>query len=132
MPPFGGPIPPTMMGAPPGAGPATVPHGNPGQTSQGIAQIRMALEALQKALPSVPMGTELHKAVMEAITKIGQHLTEAAQDPQMQMQQLMHMMQQAKAAQPNQALAGIAGGGQQPPQPPMLSPPPGPPGMQAA
>jgi hypothetical protein len=108
-----------------------VPHGNPGQTSQAIAQIKLGLEALQKALPAIPMGTELHNAVIDAVKKIGAHMTEAAEGPQMQMQQLLHMVQQAKAAQPNQALAGIAGG-QQPPQPPMLSPPPGPPGMQAA
>ncbi len=133
MPPFGGQIPPSMMPAPPSAGPASVPHGNPGQTGAGIAQVRLGLEALQKALPTIPMGTELHNAIIDAVKKIGAHMTEAVQGPQQQMQELLQMVQQAKAQQPHAALAGIAGGGGgQPPQPPMLAPPPGPPGMQAA
>jgi len=141
MPPFGGPLPPTMMPAPPSAGPAVAPHGNPGNTTQALGEIRIALEALQKALPSVPMGTELHNAVLDAIKKIGQHMTEMQDSPQMKIQNLLQMIQQAKAAQPNAALAGIAQGGPPggapppgagAPPPPVLSPPAGPPGMQAA
>lgn len=130
MPPFGGPIPATMMAAPSGAGPAVAPHGNPGNTSQGLSDVRLALEALQKALPSVPMGTELHKAVLDAIKKIGTHMTEMQDSPQMKMQNLMQMMQRARQAQPNQALAGLTGGpqpsaGQTPQalQPPSSQPP---------
>lgn len=127
MPPFTGAIPPTMTPAPPNAGPAVAPHGNPGQTTQGLGDIRIALDALQKALPSIPMGTELHNAVIDAIKKIGTHMTQMQDSPQMKMQNLMAMIQRARAAQPNQALAGLAGGaggGQQPPAPPVLSPPP--------
>lgn len=134
MPPFGGPLPPTMTPAPPNAGPAVAPHGNPGQASQGLGDIRIAVEQLQKALPSVPMGTELHTAVMDAIKKISTHMTQMQDSPQMKMQQLLQMIQRAKQAQPNQALAGMAGGGappggapgggMPPPAPPVLSPPP--------
>lgn len=130
MPPFGGPIPPSLTPAPPNAGPAVAPHGNPGQTTQGLGDIRVALEALQKALPSVPMGTELHNAVIDAVKKIGAHMTEMQDSPQMKMQNLMQMIQRAKAAGPNQALAGLAGGGAPGgaasggPPPPVLSPPP--------
>jgi hypothetical protein len=131
MPPFGGQIPPTLAPAPPNAGPAVAPHGNPGQTTQGLGDIQIAVEQLQKALPTVPMGTELHGAVMDAIKKISTHMTEVQNSPQMKMQQLLQMVQRAKAAQPNQALAGLAGGAPpggapsgQPPAPPVLSPPP--------
>lgn len=120
-----------MTPAPPNAGPAVAPHGNPGQTTEGLGGIRIALEALQKALPTVPMGTELHNAVLDAVKKIGQHMSEMQDSPQMKMQQLLQMVQHAKQAQPNQALAGIAGVGApggapggQPPPPPVLSPPP--------
>jgi hypothetical protein len=125
-----------MMPAPPGAGPAVAPHGNPGNTTQGLGDIRVALEALQKALPSVPMGTEMHHAVLDAIKKIGTHMTEMQESPQMKMQAMLQLMQRAKQAQPNQALAGLAppggppGAGGAPPggppggaAPPMIAPP---------
>lgn len=136
MPPFGGALPPTMQPAPPNAGPAAAPHGNPGNTTQSLSLLRSALENMQKALPSIPMGTELHNAVIDAVKKIGSHMTEMQDSPQMKMQGLLQMIQQMKAGQPNQALAGMAGGGGapggQPPAPPVLgSPPPaGAPGMQ--
>jgi hypothetical protein len=138
LPPFGGPLPPTMQPAPPGAGPAVAPHGNPGQATQGLGEIQIALQALQKALPSVPMGTEMHKSVLDAIKKIGEHMTEMQNSPQMQIQNLLAMIAKAKQGQPGAGLGGMAGagggapGGAPPPPPPMLSPPaPGgaPPGM---
>ncbi len=136
MPPFGGPLPPSMMGAPQGAGPAVVPHGNPGMATQSLSQVNLALQALQKALPAIPMGTELHTAVIDAIKKIGAHMTEAQDNPQMKMQSLLQMIQAMRAAQPNRALASVAGppGGAPPPPgappgmgapPPMTPPPPG-------
>ena len=132
MPPFGGPIPPTMMPAPPTAGPAVAPHGNQGDTAQAMGLIQTALKALQEALPSIPMGTELHTATIDAVKKIGAHMAEMHASPQMQMQNLLAMVQRAKAQQPSQMLAGMSGG-QQPPAPPMMAPPPqSPPGMAAA
>ena len=136
MPPFPGPLPPTLTGGPQNAGPAVAPHGNPGNATQGMGDIKTALDALQKALPSIPMGTELHKTVLDAVAKIGKHMSEAQNNPQMKLQNLMQMIAQLKAQQPNAALAGLAGGapGGQPPAPPALMPPPGgaPPGQQMA
>ena len=131
MPPFPGQLPPSLMGGPPNAGGATAPHGNPGLATGSMGDVKIALEALQKALPSIPMGTELHKAVLDAVAKIGKHMSEAGDSPQMKMQALMQMIQKMKAGQPNQALGAMAGGGGQPPAPPaMMSPaPPPPPGM---
>lgn len=130
MPPFPGALPPSLMGGPPHAGPAVAPHGTPGNATQGLSDLKIALEALQKALPSVPMGTELHKSVLDAVSKIGKHMTDLQDSPQMKMQTLLQMIQQARAKQPNAALAGMAGG--TPPHPPMLAPPAAPPGMAAA
>ena len=131
MPPFPGALPPGLVGGPPNAGAAAAPQANLGNASGGLAEVKIALEALQKALPSIPMGTELHKAVMDAVAKISKHMTEAAESPQMKIQNLLKMVQSARAQQPNQALAGLAGGaggapGGDPP-PPMLAPPPAPP-----
>lgn len=135
MPPFPGALPPGLTAAPPNAGPAVAPHGTPGNTMQGIGDVKTALDALQKALPTIPMGTDLHKAVMDAISKIGKHMTEAQNSPQMKMQNLLQMVQQLKAKQPQAALGGLAappGGGAAPSPPPALTPPPPSGGAMAA
>jgi hypothetical protein len=135
MPPFGGPIPPSMSPAPPGAGPATPPHGNPGAASHGMGGIKVALDALQKALPTIPMGTELHNSVIDAIKKIGQHMSEMQASPQMGMQNLLQMIAAKMKEQQGAGAAPPGAGG--PPggaPPPMMAPPPppgggAPPGM---
>lgn len=130
MPEYGGVIPPAMQPAPPNAGQAVAPHGNPGSATNAAGMVQTALKALQEALPQIPMGTELHTAVLDSVKKIGAHMADMQASPQMQMQNLLQMMQRAKAAQPNAMLAGMGGG--QPPAPPMLSPPPAAPGMAQA
>lgn len=110
MPPFGGQIPPGLSVAPPGAGPAVAPHGNPGNMSGSMGKLKIAVSALQEALPGIPMGSQLHKSVMTAISGIGKHMNEMAESPQMQMQNLLQMVAQQRAAQPNQALAAMGGG----------------------
>lgn len=140
MPPFGGPIPPSLTPAPPNAGPAAAPHGNPGNTMQGLSDLKIALDAMQRALPSIPMGTELHQSIISSISKIGKHMTEMQDSPQMKMQNLLQMIAKLKAAAPNQALAGLAApaglGGAHPPgappAPPLLAPPTPPPAALAA
>jgi len=134
MPPFPGQLPPGLTSAPPTSGPAVAPHGNPGNATQGLGDIKTALTALQKALPSIPMGTELHEAVLSAISKIGKHMTEAQNSPQMQVQNLLKMIAEARAKAPQQGLAGAMGApaGGAPPTPPALTPPPAPPGQAMA
>ena len=117
------PVPPTMAGAPAHAGPGVVPQGKPGQTTQGLSDLKIALEAMQKALPTIPMGTKLHEEVLKSVSSIGKHLTEFEDSPQMKIQNLLQMIARARAAQPNNALSALAQGG--PPAPPVLAPPPG-------
>lgn len=137
MPPFGGPIPPGLSVAPPGAGPAVAPHGNPGNVASSLSKLKMAVDALQEALPGIPMGTQLHKNVMSAISNIGKHMSEMQESPQMKAQQLLSMLGQIRAQQPNQALAAMGGGapGGQPMTPSlgggMPTPPPNPAAMAA-
>ena len=133
MPPFPGPLPPGLTGAPPNAGPAVAPHGNPGNATQGLGDIKSALDALQKALPSIPMGTELHSAVLKSISDIGKHMTEAQNNPQMQVQNLLKLIAAKRAAAPQAGVQGaVGGGGSPPPTPPALTPPPTPPGAAMA
>jgi len=72
--------------------------------------------------------------VLSAISKIGKHMTEAQNSPQMQVQNLLKMIAEARAKAPQQGLAGAMGApaGGTPPTPPALTPPPAPPGQAMA
>lgn len=110
MPPFGGPIPPGLTGAPPGAGPAVAPHGNPGNQMESLGKLKQAVTMLQEALPGIPMGTTLHKNVMSSISNIGKHMSEMQDSPQMKMQNLLSMIAKIKQQAPQAGLAGAMGG----------------------
>jgi len=133
---FAGPLPPTLTGAPPSSGPGVAPHGLPGQAAGSMGDLKMALEMLQKALPGVPMGTELHEAVLKAVTNIGKHMGEMAQSQQEKGKALLEMLMKLKQQGPNQALAGMAApppGAPPPGGPPAgMAPPPPAPGMAPA
>ena len=124
MPPFGGALPPSLLGAPPGAGPVAVPQGNPGNSLAAMQKVTTALNMLQEALPALPMGTPLHTSILRSVKELGTHLGSAQQDEAQQIQQLVQMIRQAKQAQATQALSRIGPAG------PMAGAPPGaPPGM---
>jgi len=57
-----------------GAGPATMPGPMAGSAHQGLAALKVGVEALQKALPQLPMGSALHQSVLKAIGDIGKHM----------------------------------------------------------
>lgn len=131
---FMGALPPGLSAAPPNSGPAVAPHGMVANTTEALSKLRIALEQMQSALPSIPMGTELHDALLKAVSTVGKHLSDFQDSPQMKMQMLLQLIQQARARQPAAALANIAGAPQPgaPPTAPVLTPPPEPPGMGAA
>lgn len=92
-----------------------------------MAALKVGVEALQKALPQIPMGSKLHQAVLKAVGEIGKHMEEegsgAGGD---QIQQLLEMVRNAKQ---NPGMAGMmpppggslggGAGGPPPPMPPM-------------
>ena len=124
MPGAGGPSP---MG---GAGPATMPTPMHGSQQQGLSSLKVGLEALQKSLPQLPMGSALHQSVLKAVADIGKHLEKeggAGGDQSGAIQQLMEMARAAKT-QPNMAAMMPGGspaggppgaGAPTPPMPPM-------------
>lgn len=85
-----------------------------GGQQAGLIKLKLGLEALQAALPNLPMGSELHSEVLTAISKIGKMLAKDAggNDPNAIVQQLATMAREQKA-QPQQqaALANIMGPG---------------------
>ena len=127
------PLPPTMMGNAPsgpgptppgGTGPATVPSPMAGSGAQGANAVRMALTALQQALPHLPMGSDLHTAVLKSVTELSKHVGEqaGAADPSAVVQQLAQLAAKARTQSVPPALAGAPPGA---PPPAMGAPPPG-------
>jgi hypothetical protein len=101
-----------------GAGPATMPGPMAGSAQQGLAALKVGVEALQKALPQLPMGSALHQSVLKAIGDIGKHMEKegaAGGDQMAAIQQLMELARNAKT-QPN--MAGMMPGGAGAPPPP--------------
>lgn len=143
-PPPGGPgapppgMPPGMPGAPPppppggGTGPVAAPGHPAGNAQQGMTSVKLGLEAFQKALPQIPLGSKLHAAVMKAVSDISKHMNEEGggkgNDPSAMIQQLMELARNAKAnpnaqaAMPGGAPPGGAPGGAPQPQPPAMPP----------
>ena len=120
---------PGMPGGPPptggaGTGAATAPGPMAGSAQQGLTGVKVGLEALQKALPMLPMGSELHSKVMKAISSISEHLAEGAGQGGNQIQALMEMMRNAKTqGGPNMGAmmpGGPSGAGGGIPSPPAM------------
>jgi hypothetical protein len=131
MPPPGGggapPMPgagaaPPGMGGPPkqpgGTGAATVPRPQMGNAASSLTLVHTALEALQKALPGLPMGSELHTAVLRTVTDLSKRLGNEPGDKASQVQQLAQMGRGLQANPQAAALQRLQGGGA--PQPPAM------------
>lgn len=117
-------MPPGAPGAPPpgfppgpqgGTGGATVPAPQAGSAAQAQTGVKLALEALQKALPGLPMGSPLHTATLKAVTELSKHMGEqGGGDQAAVIQQLVAKAREAQSAPP-QAPASFPGAGGPPP-----------------
>jgi hypothetical protein len=109
-----------MAAKPPGGtGAATAPTAMLGSQQAGMTQVKLGLEALQKSLSSIPMGSDLHTEILTALSKIGKLLAKdgTGSDSNSIVQQLALLARDAKA-QPQQqaALSNImSGAGAAPP-----------------
>lgn len=98
-----------------------------------MMQISAALQQIQRALPNLPIGSEIHKATLKALTDLSKHYqgpSDATDGAQQTMQQdnLRQMMQQAmlRRVLAAQQQGGGQGGGAPPPTaPPASTPVPG-------
>ena len=107
---MGGPPP----GGPGGVGGAAQPGAMAGNQMQGFEKVMIGLKALNESLGSLPLGSEIHNAVMKAVGEVGKHLPQGGTggDPMAQIQQLVQMARGAKAdPMQAQALQGMMGGG---------------------
>lgn len=112
-----------MAGPPGGTGAATVPGPMPGAAAAGMTGVKLGLEALQKALPTLPMGSDLHSSVLKAVSDISKHVGDAGAGQSGQDDALKQMLaglaaQQAKGTNPLAGMMPPGGGGAPPPPPP--------------
>jgi hypothetical protein len=120
-PPGAPPMPPAMP--PGGTGAATATQPMAGSATQAVSAVKLGLEAMQKALPGLPMGSELHTAVLKSIAEISKHIEKSEGDSSSIVQQLAQMAKSAQQ-QPQQAAMMRAF----PPSQPGAGAPPPPPG----
>jgi len=125
MPMPGAPSPPSQAGV---AGPASAPGPMKGAVAGGAEKLKLGLKALQEALPSLPMGSSIHTAVLKALTDIGKAVEKEGGgkgDPGAMIQQLVEMARNAK--QSGAPAPQMPGAGGAPPPPGMGAGPPMPP-----
>ena len=92
-----------------------------GMGRQGIAKAELGVKALQEALAEIPMGSDLHAAVLKALSDISKHLKTGAGpggggDQNAIIQQLVAMArQQGQPPQAGAMQSMFPGGGGAPP-----------------
>lgn len=118
-------MPPALAAAPSHSGPATMPQGNPGNAAAAMMQVKNAVEMLQKALPSIPMGTPLHEKVLKVTSELVKEMSESGQgeNKALELQSLVQHLRSQSQQQPLSALSKLYSSQQQPPaMPPAQSP----------
>jgi hypothetical protein len=85
-------------------GPVTVPGVNHGNQVAAHAAVHAGIEAFQKALPQIPMGSELHTELLTTIKKLSSLLSDSSPDPAQQIQQLVQLARQTQQEGPMAAL----------------------------
>ena len=109
--PEGMPIPPQLSGPPGPTGAVTTPQPQMGQAAGALSDIRNAVVALQKSLLGIPMGSELHAAVLKSVESISKHLDPSDKGPNkgVDLQALIQQAQQAAKSSPQNAVLRAAG-----------------------
>ena len=89
-----------------------MPQPMAGSASHGAADVRNAFELLQRALPTLPMGSELWQAVHKAIGEIGKNIDIAGgKDNAAGVQSLMGAMRDMRTDPSKRAAFMAATGG---------------------
>jgi hypothetical protein len=100
------------MGAPMGGtGSVTAPRPMMGNAAQSLTLVHTGLEAFQKALSGLPMGSELQTAVMKAVIEINKRLNNEKGDKPSQIQALSAMSRDASSNPQAAAMQRMMGGG---------------------
>lgn len=90
-------------------GPGSAPGPNPGSTASAVTKINEAVNLLQSALPDCPIGTDLHKATLDAIQKLSKVAPASAAVPGVQMSTLQGLQRDAQQSAMLQQLTRAMG-----------------------
>lgn len=90
-----------------------------GLAADSLSKVRTAVQMLEVALPGLPMGSEPHKKVLDAIQNLSKAVPPSNEVPGVQMTQLAGLAQANQKSQMLQQLAAAMGqgGAGPPPQP---------------
>ena len=109
--------------APPMAAPAaTMPLVAQGQAAAALGIVKQAVTLLSKALPELPVGSEIHKVVTDSVAKLAKHAPETQGTQGIDMATIRDLQHQAQSAAPMVALMRAMGQHQQPPGAPGAPP----------
>lgn len=92
----------------------------PGQGAQAMAlqQVKMALDMLQNALPSLGTGSEVHRDVINAVSRLSRHMPQGIPTAGAQQTSVQDLLKNTiRNAMLQRVMANQRGGGQQPMQP---------------
>ena len=104
-------LPPLAMPPMGPADPSSSPTPDSGLAADSLSKVREAVNMLQMALPGLPLGTEPHKMVLDAIQKLSKAVPPSNDIPGVQMTQLTGLQQQAQKSGMLQQLAASMGQG---------------------
>lgn len=122
----GGGMPPSPAGAPPGGGgqppgmpsaarpnigPVTPSQPMAGNAAAAMNDLRNAAKILEKALPSIPMGSPLHTDILKITQQLTKHLQPGDGNDGLELQSLLQMARQSAQNSPTAALNRLMGGG---------------------
>lgn len=87
------------------------PSGNPGEAANASSMVQEAVDMLEKALPGLPVGHPIHKAVTGAIASLSKHAPPQTQSPGVNLTALKQMLAQKLRGSPGMSLLAGMGGG---------------------
>lgn len=117
-----GATPPALSTAGANMGPAVKPQGNNGNVAMAMIDIKNGLQMLQKALPMIPMGSELHSDILKVTQQLTKHMKDEGQNPGLQLQSLLQMAKSNASQAPMSSLAKLYPGAGAPPAMPGAAP----------
>ena len=82
-----------------------MPQPNPGNQAAAMSKVKVAVQALQDALPSIPLGTPLHDVVLNSVKALSKHFEKDAESPALSMQSLVQM---ARSSGQNNQMAALS------------------------
>jgi hypothetical protein len=97
---------------PMGSSPISVPGGSPGANADALSSVGEALNMLNKALPNLPIGSDVYKAISSAISGISKYAPPSGAPAGVQQSQLRGLIANAgRNAMLQQVMGSLGGAG---------------------